>query len=67
MQPIQWTELPTGALVGAGSLWPPNNAPHPTSRSHAPTRASHKVALTPRSKPLWLISTFAPRGMLDLS
>jgi hypothetical protein len=20
--PIQWTEQPTGALVGAGSLWP---------------------------------------------
>jgi hypothetical protein len=22
MQPIQWTERPTGALVAAGSLWP---------------------------------------------
>ncbi len=22
MQPIQWTERPTGALVGANSLWP---------------------------------------------
>jgi hypothetical protein len=22
MQPIQWTEWPTGALVAAGSLWP---------------------------------------------
>jgi len=22
MQPIPWTEPPTGALVGAGSLWP---------------------------------------------
>jgi len=22
MQPIPWTEWPTGALVGAGSLWP---------------------------------------------
>jgi hypothetical protein len=21
-QPIQWTERPTGALVGANSLWP---------------------------------------------
>jgi hypothetical protein len=21
--PIQWTEFPTGALVGAGSCWPP--------------------------------------------
>jgi len=23
MQPILWTERPTDALVGAGSLWPP--------------------------------------------
>jgi hypothetical protein len=23
-QPIQWTERPTGALVGANSLWPLN-------------------------------------------
>jgi len=23
MQPIQWTERPTGALVAAGSLWLP--------------------------------------------
>jgi hypothetical protein len=22
MQPIQWTEQPTGALMAAGSLWP---------------------------------------------
>jgi len=22
MQPIQWTDRPTGALVAAGSLWP---------------------------------------------
>jgi hypothetical protein len=22
MEPIQWTEWPTGALVAAGSLWP---------------------------------------------
>jgi len=22
MQPIQWTERPTGALVAVGSLWP---------------------------------------------
>jgi hypothetical protein len=22
MQPIQWTEWPTGALMAAGSLWP---------------------------------------------
>ncbi len=22
MQPIQWTEWPTGALVATGSLWP---------------------------------------------
>ncbi len=22
MQPIQWTERPTGALMAAGSLWP---------------------------------------------
>jgi len=28
MQPIQWTERPTGALVGAGSLWPPILANH---------------------------------------
>jgi len=26
-QPIQWTERPTGALVGANSLWP-TDAPH---------------------------------------
>jgi hypothetical protein len=24
MQPIQWTERPTGALVAASSLWPCN-------------------------------------------
>jgi hypothetical protein len=24
-QPIPWTEQPTGALVGAGSLWPLKN------------------------------------------
>jgi hypothetical protein len=28
MQPIQWTEWPTGALVAAGSLWPLD---HPTT------------------------------------
>jgi len=22
MTPIQWTEWPTGAFIGAGSLWP---------------------------------------------
>jgi len=32
-----------------------------------PTRALHKVALTPSAKPLGWLSTFAPRGMLDLS
>jgi len=25
MQPVQWTERPTGALVDAGSLWPRYN------------------------------------------
>jgi len=25
MQPIPWTEQPTGALVDAGSLWPLKN------------------------------------------
>jgi hypothetical protein len=26
MQPIQWTEQPTGALVATGSLWPKKKA-----------------------------------------
>jgi hypothetical protein len=26
-QPIQWTERPTGALVGANSLWPKKTIP----------------------------------------
>ncbi len=25
-QPIQWTERPTGALVGVNSLWPSNGS-----------------------------------------
>jgi hypothetical protein len=27
MQPIQWTERPTGALVAVNSLWPLNKIP----------------------------------------
>jgi hypothetical protein len=32
MQPIQWTERPTGALVAAGSLWPEKRPTFLTSK-----------------------------------
>ncbi len=34
MQPIQWTERPTGALVGANSLWPHLASPNRTVLGH---------------------------------